>query len=86
MADKLYELDGLTARLIADRLVCPYIQDCRFYRNCNSPDRNALYYATHFCGDRFMQCQIYEAKNSRTKESQTDRSRNPFGNGNSGLT
>lgn len=69
MNDKLCELDGLTASLIADDLVCPFVPDCHFYRICNHPDHNSLYYATHFCGDKYIQCQVY---GTRTSEPETD--------------
>jgi hypothetical protein len=64
MDDKLCELDGLTASLIADDLVCPFVPDCRFYRIAEQPDYNALYYATHYCGDRYRNCHVYGTRTS----------------------
>ena len=69
MDDELYELDGLTASLIADDLVCPFVPDCHFYRIANQPDYNTVYYATHFCGDGYRNCQVYGA---RTNEREAD--------------
>ena len=65
MDDKLYELDGLTANLIADDLVCPFVPDCRFSRIADQPDYNALYYATHFCGDRYRNCLVYGTRSGK---------------------
>ena len=67
MDDNVLELDGLTASLIADNLVCPYVPDCHFYRICNHPDHNSLYYATHFCGDKYKHCQVYEVRTNELK-------------------
>ncbi|NTV48769.1 MAG: hypothetical protein HGB32_13735 [Geobacteraceae bacterium] len=57
MTDEIHELDEITLMLIADNLVCPFIEDCSFYHLYNRPDQNSLYYATHFCGNQFFKCQ-----------------------------
>jgi|APIni6443716594_1056825.scaffolds.fasta_scaffold682687_1 hypothetical protein len=67
MDGKLYELDGLTASLIADNLVCPFVPDCRFSRIADQPNHNSLYYATHYCGDRYRNCQVYITRTGEPK-------------------
>lgn len=62
MNSKPYELDKLTEQLIAEQQVCPYIDGCNVYHLCKHPDLNALYYTTHFCGDRFVHCKVYNTR------------------------
>jgi hypothetical protein len=62
MSDGRQELDEITTRLIESQQICPHIPRCTVYQLCNRPDLNALYYTTHFCGDRFIHCQVYKTR------------------------
>ena len=65
MVNGQHKLHELTERLIAAQQVCPYIPDCDVYQLFSRPEQNTFYYAIHFCGDRFINCQLFKTWQTR---------------------
>jgi hypothetical protein len=67
MATNLNERNESSVTQIKENPVCPIIVDCNSFRLFSRPDINSLHYIVHFCGNQYLQCQVYKTRQSMQK-------------------
>ncbi len=64
MATNLNERDENSVTQKMENPVCPIIVDCNSFHLFSRPDINSLHYIVHFCGNQYLQCQVYKTSQS----------------------
>ncbi len=77
MPDRIYELDELTANLIAAQRVCPFLPDCTFIQNRCRTDQGTITFAIRYCGGTYDRCRYYLARLSEKESLANELPENP---------
>jgi hypothetical protein len=62
MPESIRKVDEVSAALIANRKVCPYLLECEYLNYCFRPDTSSIRFAIRYCGNEYSNCQSYKSK------------------------
>jgi hypothetical protein len=72
MPENNRQVDEVSAALIANRRVCPFLLDCEYLNYCFRPDTSSIRFAIRYCGNDYSNCQSYKTKKTESEVSFCD--------------